>query len=120
MALRQFAARIAVGPDLAAAMQRMAPDSGAWMTVPNLVDTDFFTPTQPPAHPVRIVTVSNLTANMLIGSCAPLTKRLASEMPSCASSGPAKKGAAWKGRPRSLEPRPGFTSLANCPVRGQG
>ena len=62
-AMSHFAARIAVGPGLTATMERLAPRGSPWICIPNLVNTEFFTPTRPPSLPVRVLTVCNLTPN---------------------------------------------------------
>jgi glycosyltransferase involved in cell wall biosynthesis len=59
-ALRGFARRIAVSQHLAARMEALAPDEGAWTYIPNLVDTTFFVPQPASRGGTRVLTVSNL------------------------------------------------------------
>lgn len=60
-AMRSFEVRIAVGQHLADTMERLAPDGGKWIHLPNMVDTEFFKPTRFRPERLRVLTISNLT-----------------------------------------------------------
>jgi glycosyltransferase involved in cell wall biosynthesis len=59
--LRRFDCRIAVSQHLATRLEHLAPKSGRWTYVPNLIDTELFAPSLVSGDRLRVLTVSNLT-----------------------------------------------------------